>query len=93
MHPSLSSANFDKIKDGAPRQNRTGTPLRELDFESSASTNSARGATVLFLQGSFKRLQSSVLSLEFNSILILSKSHGNIINHAHLFGLVYSIFY
>ena len=29
---------------GAPRQNRTGTPLRERDFESRASTNSARGA-------------------------------------------------
>lgn len=32
-------------KDGAPRRNRTGTPLRERDFESRASTSSARGAS------------------------------------------------
>ena len=29
---------------GAPGENRTPTPLRELDFESSASTSSATGA-------------------------------------------------
>lgn len=33
-----------ELKSGAPRRNRTGTPLREWDFESHASTNSARGA-------------------------------------------------
>ena len=32
---------------GAPRQNRTGTLLRERDFESRASTSSARGARVV----------------------------------------------
>jgi transposase-like protein len=32
------------LRNGAPRRNRTGTPLREWDFESHASTNSARGA-------------------------------------------------
>ena len=31
---------------GAPGENRTPTPLRELDFESSASTSSATGAPV-----------------------------------------------
>ncbi len=31
---------------GAPRRNRTGTPIQEQDFESCASTNSARGAQI-----------------------------------------------
>ena|GEM_PF-6804330 len=34
-----------KISGGAPSRNRTDTPLRERDFESRASTNSATGAT------------------------------------------------
>ena len=38
---------LERQNSGAPRQNRTGTLLRELDFESSASTNSARGATLV----------------------------------------------
>ena len=36
-------------QDGAPRRNRTGTPLRERDFESRASTSSARGARELLV--------------------------------------------
>ena len=34
---------------GAPRRNRTGTLLPERDFESRASTSSARGAIVTII--------------------------------------------
>ncbi len=42
-------------KDGAPRENRTPTSLRTVDFESTASTNSTTGA--LYVARSFKLLR------------------------------------
>ena len=45
-HRTLAlGSDFDQITVGAPGLTRTGTSLRTLDFESSASTNSATGAT------------------------------------------------
>ncbi len=38
----------ETVKNGAPGENRTPTPLRELDFESSASTSSATGALLFY---------------------------------------------
>ena len=40
----LATGELGKIKDGTEGRNRTGTPLREPDFESGASTSSATGA-------------------------------------------------
>lgn len=36
---------LEKVNDGAPRENRTPTSLRTVDFESTASTNSTTGAS------------------------------------------------
>lgn len=46
VHENISESRYlgecflRKEKDGGPGENRTPTPLRALDFESSASTNS-----------------------------------------------------
>jgi hypothetical protein len=56
----------DEIFYGASEENRTPTPVKVLDFESSASTSSATEATVykIFEQRNLLKFQSEVKELK-----------------------------